>query len=104
MVNCADIDPVRVADLKRGKMPFFEPGLEELVKRNQEAGRLVFTTSSEEGMAEADFVFIAVDTPPGQEGEADMTSFRRAARGLSGHLSHHAVIVNRSTVPIGTGD
>ena len=103
-VICLDIDEERIAKLKNGVMPIYEPGLEELVRRNAGRGRLSFTSSYREGLAEAEFVFIAVDTPSGLEGEADLRSVRAAARSIAEVMDHPMIIVNKSTVPIGTGD
>jgi UDPglucose 6-dehydrogenase len=103
-VVCLDIDEGKIAKLQRGIMPIYEPGLEEIVRRNCAAGRLSFTTSYEEGLAEAQVIFIAVNTPGGMEGEADLRYVRAAARRIAEVLDHDAVIVNKSTVPIGTGD
>ncbi len=103
-VTCIDIDERKVEMLKAGIMPIYEPGVEELVRRNVTAGRLTFTTSYEEGIPEADFVFICVDTPSGPGGEADLKYIRRAAQGIADVMVKPLVIVNRSTVPIGTGD
>ncbi|MBI4301585.1 MAG: UDP-glucose/GDP-mannose dehydrogenase family protein [Chloroflexi bacterium] len=103
-VTCVDIDEAKVEGLKEGYLPLYEPGLEEMTRRNQQAGRLTFTAHHEEGVPQADFIFVAVDTPPGIEGEADMTSFRLAAQKIAQCLNKHAIIINRSTVPIGTGD
>jgi len=99
-----DIDAGRVERLQSGVMPIYEPGLEELVRRNAAGGRLRFTTSYEEGLAQAEFVFIAVDTPSGTEGEADLRSVRAAASSIAAAMDHPLIIVNKSTVPIGTGD
>ena len=103
-VICLDIDEGKVERLKNGMLPIYEPGLEEMVRRNSAGGRLSFTTSYQEALAEAEFVFIAVDTPSGTEGEADLRSVRAAARSIATCLDHPMVIVNKSTVPIGTGD
>jgi UDPglucose 6-dehydrogenase len=103
-VACVDIDPRKVEMLRRGSMPIYEPGLEEIVQRNSRAGRLIFTTSYAEGMADAGFIFISVDTPAGVEGDADMHNFRMAAETIAQHLDHEVIIVNKSTVPIGTGE
>ena len=103
-VFCVDIDEEKIAKLQRGIMPIYEPGLEEMVRRNAAQGRLYFTTSYEEGIREAEFIFICVDTPSGAEGEADLRYVRSAARGIGEVLDHPVIIVNRSTVPIGTGD
>ncbi len=103
-VICVDIDEEKIAKLKAGIMPFYEPGLEEMVRRNAQSGRLRFTTSYPEGIKEAEFVFIAVDTPSGAEGEADLKYIRMAAEGIAEVMDHPLIIVNKSTVPIGTGD
>jgi UDPglucose 6-dehydrogenase len=104
-VACVDIDQAKVDLLKSGGMPIYEPGLAELVQRNSAMGRLCFTTSYAEGMRNAEFVFIAVNTPPTAEsGGADLRYVEAAARSIAKHLDHDLVIVNKSTVPIGTGD
>ena len=103
-VTCIDIDAAKVETLKRGGIPIYEPGLEELVKRNIRAGRLHFTTSYADGLADTSFVFVAVNTPPGPSGEADMTYARSAAHSIAEHLGTPATVVNKSTMPIGTGD
>jgi UDPglucose 6-dehydrogenase len=103
-VVCLDVDEAKIAKINQGTMPIFEPGLEELVRRNRAAGRLSFTTDYQAGLQEAEFVFIAVNTPEGMEGEADLRYVRSAARQISEALDHDAVIINKSTVPIGTGD
>jgi len=104
LVTCIDINEKKIARLKAGEMPIYEPGLEEMVCRNAQAGRLRFTTSYEEGLTEAEFVFIAVNTPMGSEGEADLSYVRAAARSIAETMDHPLIIVNKSTVPIGTGD
>ena len=103
-VICLDIDESKIERLRNGIMPIYEPGLEEMVRRNAAGGRLRFATSYEEGIADAEFVFIAVDTPSGAEGEADLKSVRAAARSIAEVMDHPIIIVNKSTVPIGTGD
>ena len=103
-VVCVDIDEAKIAGLKRGKLPIYEPGLQELVERNAKMERLSFTTSYEEGLRDAEFVFIAVDTPSGSEGEADLKYMRIAAETIAEQMSSSLIIVNKSTVPIGTGD
>lgn len=99
-----DIDGQRIADLEAGRLPIYEPGLEELVKRNAQAGRLRFTTSYAEALAVSDFAFIAVNTPSGTEGEANMRYVRAAAEEIGRTADHPVVVINKSTVPIGTGD
>ena len=103
-VICVDINEAKIETLNTGGMPIYEPGLEEMVKHNRQAGRLNFTTSYVEGIQAADFVFIAVDTPSGSEGEADLRYIRSASEGIAEVLDHPLIIVNKSTVPIGTGD
>ena len=103
-VVCVDINEDKVENLSQGVMPIYEPGLEDLVDRNVRAGRLMFTTSYGEGLADADFVFIAVGTPEGVDGEADLRYVRMAARSIAEEMDHPLVIVNKATVPVGTGD
>ncbi len=103
-VVCVDINEQKIADLEAGKMPIYEPGLEELVARNVRAGRLSFTTSYDDGLKGAEFVFIAVGTPEGVDGEADLRYVRMAARSIAEKMTHPLIIVNKSTVPVGTGD
>ncbi|HEX2325255.1 MAG TPA: UDP-glucose/GDP-mannose dehydrogenase family protein [Chloroflexota bacterium] len=103
-VICLDINEEKVTRLRRGEIPIYEPGLEELVQRNVAAGRLRFTTSYPEAVTNADYCFIAVNTPSGSEGEADLGQVRAAAAALAPHLRDGAIIVNKSTVPIGTAD
>ena len=103
-VRCIDIAQDKVAMLKRGQLPIYEPGLAELVERNVQAGRLAFTTDYNEGLQDAEYVFIAVNTPSGVGGEADMSQVRQAAQGIAHAIRKEIVVVNRSTVPIGTGD
>lgn len=103
-VTCVDINEERIANLNQGIMPIFEPGLEELVKRNTQAGRLAFTTSYETALRDADFAFIAVGTPSDVDGQADLRYVRMAAESIADVMDHYLVIVNKSTVPVGTGD
>ncbi len=103
-VTCLDIDEAKIEKLRAGIMPIYEPGLEEMVRRNQAAGRLCFTTSYAEGLEDAEFVFIAVGTPSGVDGEADLRYVRMAAESIAQHMDHPMIIVNKSTVPVGTGD
>jgi len=103
-VICVDINEEKIEGLKQGKVPIYELGLEELVTRNCQAGRLRFTTSYREGLADAEFVFIAVGTPQGVDGEADLTYVRIAARSIAEVMDHPMIVVNKSTVPVGTGD
>jgi len=104
-VTCVDIIPEKIERLKQGVLPIYEPGLEELVERNVHAGRLHFTTSYKEGLDNSDFIFIAVNTPTGtSQGGADMRYVESAARGIAEELDHYAIIINKSTVPVGSGD
>lgn len=103
-VICLNRDKEKAENLKKGVLPIFEPGLEEIVRRNYEAGRLDFTTSYDEGLRDAEFIFIAVGTPSGSEGEADLSHVTLCAEGIAKRLVKPVIIVNKSTVPIGTGD
>jgi UDPglucose 6-dehydrogenase len=103
-VIALDISEEKVEGLKRGVMPIYEPGLEELVERNMRAGRLSFTTSYEEGLQGTEYVFIAVGTPSGVDGEADLRYVASAAITIAKSMTAPLIIVNKSTVPVGTGD
>jgi len=103
-VVALDIDQEKIAGLKKGEMPIYEPGLKELVDRNVEANRIRFTTSYEEGLKDAEFAFIAVGTPSGVDGEADLQYVASAARSIAEHINKGLIIINKSTVPVGTGD
>jgi UDPglucose 6-dehydrogenase len=103
-VTCVDIDEAKVEGLRNGVVPIHEPGLDELVVANHRAGRLVFTTSAEEAISSAQAIFIAVGTPPDEDGSADLTHVLTVARTIGRHLSHYAVIVDKSTVPVGTAE
>jgi UDPglucose 6-dehydrogenase len=101
-----DIDSAKVERLSRGELPIFEPGLEEIVVQNLDAGRLRFTLDYSDGLAAADFAFVCVGTPSGLEGEADMSQVRAATRSIAAHTParRRLIVVNKSTMPIGTGD
>ncbi|HVB77785.1 MAG TPA: UDP-glucose/GDP-mannose dehydrogenase family protein [Candidatus Nitrosotalea sp.] len=99
-----DIDQAKIDGLRQGRLHFFEPGLQEVVTRNLAAGRLRFTTEYAEAIPGAEMAFIAVSTPEGAGGEADLSAVTAAAASIAGHLDGPLVIVNKSTVPIGTGD
>jgi UDPglucose 6-dehydrogenase len=103
-VVALDIDKKKIAGLKEGKMPIYEPGLKELVDRNVLADRLRFTSSYAEGLKDAEFVFIAVGTPSGVDGEADLQYVAASARSIADHIQDGLIIINKSTVPVGTGD
>ncbi|MGX1306051.1 UDPglucose 6-dehydrogenase [Amorphus suaedae] len=105
IVTCVDTDPEKVARLKRGEIPIFEPALEEHVARNQSEERLFFTTEVAESVAAADVVFIAVGTPSRRgDGRADLTYVYAAAEEVARHVDGYTVVVTKSTVPVGTGD
>ena len=103
-VIVVDINPEKIAQLKRRQVPFYEPGLSELVERNAKAGRLVFTTSYEEAVPGAEYAIIAVSTPEGEGGEADLTHVEAAANSIADCMDGPLVVVNKSTVPPLTGD
>jgi UDPglucose 6-dehydrogenase len=103
-VTCLDIATDKIARLRAGDLPIYEPGLEAIVHRNVAADRIRFTTSYAEALAGAEFIFIAVDTPMGANGAADMSSVEAAARAIAEHLAGDVVIVNKSTMPVGSGD
>ncbi len=103
-VVCVDNNPAKVAMLERGEMPIYEPGLEEMVKRNVDDKRLFFTGDLAEGVERSDVVFICVGTPPMPNGDPDMSYVQEAAKGVARSLNRYKVIVNKSTVPVGTGN
>ena len=103
-VLCVDIDAQKVERLQRGEIPIVEPGLEGIVKRSQEAGRLAFTTDAVAGVAHGLFQFIVVGTPPDEDGSADLQYVLDVARTIGMHLADYRVVVNKSTVPVGTAD
>jgi len=103
-VLCVDVDVDKIARLERGEIPIFEPGLEPLVQRNHEAGRLAFSTDPEAAVAHGDTIFIAVGTPPDEDGSADLKYVLAVARSIGENLTGYAVVVDKSTVPVGTAD
>ncbi len=103
-VVCCDIDDEKIAMLRGGKLPIYEPGLEQLVAHNVEAERLSFSTDVPQGVAGAEVILLAVGTPPAADGSADLTYIMRAAESVARALTGWAVIVTKSTVPVGTGD
>jgi UDPglucose 6-dehydrogenase len=103
-VVCVDVDADKIARLERGEIPIYEPGLEPLVRANRRSGRLRFTTHADAAMANAQVVFIAVGTPPDEDGSADLTHVLEVARTIGRALTKPAVVVNKSTVPVGTAD
>ncbi|MAE47001.1 MAG: UDP-glucose 6-dehydrogenase [Planctomycetes bacterium] len=103
-VTCIDIDQTKVDNLNEGKVPIYEPGLEELLHRNMRDSRLSFTTDYSQGVPNAQVIFIAVGTPPGEDGGADVKYVLAAARLIAENMSGYTVIVNKSTVPVGTAE
>ncbi|GAO01382.1 UDP-glucose/GDP-mannose dehydrogenase family protein [Anaeromyxobacter sp. PSR-1] len=103
-VTCLDLDAAKIETLRGGGIPIYEPGLEELVRRNVKERRLSFTTSYPEAMKDADVAFIAVGTPPGENGDADLSYVLAAAREIGRHLTRYTVVVDKSTVPVGSAD
>ena len=103
-VVCVDKNAAKIDGLNKGVMPIYEPGLEEMVGRNVADGRLSFTTELDAAVAKAEIVFIAVGTPPREDGSTDLSFVEDAAKGIARALNRYKVIVNKSTVPVGTGD
>src|SRR6202522_2912674 len=103
-VVCVDVDEGKIAMLKRGEVPIHEPGLDAVVKRNFDAGRLHFTTSAKEGVDHGLFQLIAVGTPPDEDGSADLRYVLAVARSIGEHMGEYKVVVTKSTVPVGTAD
>lgn len=103
-VLCLDVDPKKIEILQNGGIPIYEPGLEEMVKRNVAAGRLRFTTNIEESVAHGTIQFIGVGTPPDEDGSADLKYVTAAARNIGKYMTDYKVVVDKSTVPVGTAD
>ncbi|MDD5405277.1 MAG: UDP-glucose/GDP-mannose dehydrogenase family protein [Sulfuricella sp.] len=103
-VVCLDLDERKIGMLKQGQIPIYEPGLEDMVRRNQSAGRLRFTTDVAESAAHGTIQFVAVGTPPDEDGSADLQYVVAAARAIGQHMNEYKVIVDKSTVPVGTAD
>lgn len=103
-VMCVDVDPAKIDLLNSGGIPIYEPGLEEMVHRNREAGRLSFTIDAKEGVDHGLFQFIAVGTPPDEDGSADLQYVLAVARSIAEHMTEYKVIIDKSTVPVGTAD
>ncbi len=103
-VLCLDVDPRKIEILKSGGIPIYEPGLEDMVRRNVAAGRLRFTTDIEESVAFGNIQFIAVGTPPDEDGSADLQYVVAAARSIGRHMAEYKLVVDKSTVPVGTAD
>ncbi|OYW38252.1 MAG: UDP-glucose 6-dehydrogenase [Hydrogenophilales bacterium 12-61-10] len=103
-VLCLDLDPKKIDTLKAGGIPIYEPGLQDMVRRNVAAGRLSFTTDIEESVAYGEIQFIAVGTPPDEDGSADLQYVVAAARNIGRHMQGYKLVVDKSTVPVGTAD
>jgi UDPglucose 6-dehydrogenase len=103
-VVCVDVDAAKIERLKRGEVPIHEPGLDALIKRNAEAGRIEFTTDAVRGVEHGLFQLIAVGTPPGEDGSADLRYVLAVARSIGMHLNRYSIVVTKSTVPVGTAD
>jgi UDPglucose 6-dehydrogenase len=103
-VTCVDIDPKRVETLRAGDVPFYEPGLHDLIKRNAKLGRLHFTTSSTDAVKDAEIAFIAVGTPSADDGSADLSYVEEAAKQIGAAMTGFTVVVTKSTVPVGTAE
>src|SRR5271168_4169840 len=103
-VLCVDVDERKIAMLLKGEVPIHEPGLDAVVKRNFDAGRLRFTTDAQEGVDHGLFQLIAVGTPPDEDGSADLRYVLSVARTIGEHMTDYKVVVTKSTVPVGTAD
>ncbi len=101
-VTCIDVDATKIERLQRGEIPIYEPGLDELVRKNTAAGRLKFSTDLAAVLDDVQIVFSAVGTPPDEDGSADLTYVLQVARTIGQHLNHYVVVVTKSTVPVGT--
>src|SRR5687767_14876395 len=102
-VRCCDVDERKIALLNRGEVPIYEPGLEDLIRRNAGEGRISFTTDLAATVRESEILFVAVGTPPGADGSADLRTVLAVARDIGRHANGPKIIVNKSTVPVGTG-
>ena len=104
-VTCVDVDSQKIANLKKGTLPIYEPGLEPVVLNNYKQGRLRFATSLDDPVAlEGNVFFIAVGTPPGEDGSADLQYVLAAARDIGRRIEGYSIVVDKSTVPVGTAD
>jgi UDPglucose 6-dehydrogenase len=103
-VLCVDVDAGKIERLKQGEVPIHEPGLEALIRRNMEAGRIEFTTDAVRGVEHGLFQLIAVGTPPGEDGSADLRYVLAVARTIGTHLNRYSIVITKSTVPVGTAD
>lgn len=103
-VTCIDKNTEKIRMLNKGTIPIYEPGLESIVKRNIDKKRLTFTTTLKNGIEDAEVIFIAVGTPPGEDGSADLKHVLDVAKEIGNVLDHHVVVVTKSTVPVGTSE
>src|SRR5680860_40338 len=103
-VLCMDVDQAKIAKLENGQIPIFEPGLENIVRHTVEAGRLSFTTDAEKAVKHSNLQFIAVGTPPDEDGSADLQYVTAVARSIGQYMDDYTVVVDKSTVPVGTAD
>jgi UDPglucose 6-dehydrogenase len=103
-VWCVDVNEEKIEKLKNGIIPIYEPGLKEMVERNHESGSLNFTTDIREALEKAEIAFIAVGTPPGEDGSADLQYVLAVAKSIGAHMKRHMYVVDKSTVPVGTSE
>src|SRR5256714_12391809 len=103
-VTCVDVDAEKIARLERGEIPIYEPGLDQMVARTVQAGRLHFTTDIRSAVEQSLVIFLAVGTPPKEDGSADLRSIDEAALDIARHMNGYKVVVTKSTVPVGTGE
>ena len=103
-VTCVDVDAEKIARLQRNEIPIYEPGLEPMVKRNQDDGRLTFTTDLGSAVRKSRVIFIAVGTPPGEDGSADLSHVLTVAKAIGRHMNEPKIVVTKSTVPVGTAE
>ncbi len=103
-VVCVDVDEAKISNLKQGIIPIYEPGLTPLVEKNYAAGRLHFTTDAQEGVEHGKVQFIAVGTPPDEDGSADLKYVLAVAKTIATYMNEPRIIVDKSTVPVGTAD
>jgi UDPglucose 6-dehydrogenase len=103
-VFCLDVDQKKIDMLNQGKVPIYEPGLTEMIARNQAANRLIFSTDIKASVEHGDIQYIAVGTPPDEDGSADMKYVLAAAKNIAHHMKSFKVVIDKSTVPVGTAD
>ena len=101
-VICVDINEEKIKGLREGRLPIYEPGLKELVLRNSENGQLTFTTNLAEAVQSSRIIYLAVGTPPAADGSADLTALKTVVESIADHLTDDAIVVTKSTVPVGT--